>query len=221
MPAVHSPKPHRPPPQVSKYPSDPFKPVPYTSEIAQRWGRHYLAEDQRSAARRPDVLVYQSAPLKQDLTIAGPLEANLYFSTDQSDADVIVKLIDVNPDKLRGWTDHDNDADAGKRDYGGQQTLVRGEPSRARFRDGYATPKALTPNEIAPIKFALNDVLHTFKRGHRIMVQVQSSWFPLTDRNPQTFGDIPNAKPSDFVKATQRVFTGGPDGSRIELMLLP
>jgi putative CocE/NonD family hydrolase len=203
-----------------EYPSDPAKPVPYTLEIAQRWGRHYLAEDQRFAARRPDVLVYQSEPLQQDLTIAGPLEASLFFSTDQSDADVVVKLIDVNPGRQRGWTD--NDADAGKRDYGGQQTLVRGEPFRARFRDGFDTPRALTPNEVTPVKFALNDVLHTFKRGHRIMVQVQSTWFPFIDRNPQRY--VPNifeATDADFVKANHRVYRTADHPSAIRVQVLP
>ncbi len=203
-----------------EYPSDPDKPVPYTLEVSQRWGRHYLAEDQRFAARRPDVVVYQTERLQQDLTIAGPLEASMYFSTDQSDADLVVKLVDVNPGKQRGWTD--NDADAGKRDYGGQQTLVRGEPFRVRFRDGYETPKALTPNEVTPVKFALNDVLHTFKRGHRIMLQVQSSWFPFVDRNPQRY--VPNifaATADDYVKANHRIHRSSTHPSSIRVQVLP
>ena len=101
------------------------------------------------------------------------------------------------------------------------QQLVRGEPFRGKFRQSFEKPVPFVLNQPELIAFQLPDVAHTFRAGHRIMVQVQSSWFPLTDRNPQTFGDIPNAKPSDFVKATQRVFVGDPDGSRIELMLLP
>lgn len=203
-----------------EYPSDPAKPVPYTLEISQRWGRHYLAEDQRFAARRPDVLVYQSEPLPQDLTLAGPLEASLFFSTDQSDADLVVKLIDVNPGRQRGWTD--NDADAGKRDYGSQQTLVRGEPFRVRFRDGFDVPKALTPNAVTPVKFALNDVLHTFQRGHRIMVQVQSTWFPFIDRNPQRYvANIFEATEADFVKANHRIHRSAEHPSAIRIQVLP
>lgn len=170
------------------FPSDPAKPVPYTQEISQRWGRDYMAEDQRFAARRPDVLVYQTEPLSEDLTLAGPLRADLWFSTSVSDADVVVKLIDVWPGEPKGWDDLDYQS--GRKNRGGQQTLVRGEPFRARYRQSYEQPVAFTPNQPEQVAFDINDVFHTFQRGHRIMIQVQSSWFPFIDRNPQTFVPI-------------------------------
>jgi uncharacterized protein len=203
-----------------EYPSDPAKPVPYTQEISQRWGRDYMAEDQRFAARRPDVLVYQTEPLEQDLTLAGPLQADLWFSTSGTDADVVVKLIDVAPGEPRGWGETDHES--GRKNRGGQQTLVRGEPFRARYRESYEHPLPFTPGVAAPVKFAINDVLHTFQRGHRIMIQVQSSWFPFIDRNPQTF--VPNifaAKAEDYVRATQRVERSPAQASSLEVHVLP
>ncbi len=197
-----------------EYLSDPAKPVPYTTEISQRWSSQYIAADQRFASRRPDVLVYQSDVLERDVTLAGPLEADLYVSTTGSDADFVVKLIDVNPDDMH--------VERGQPDAGGQQTLVRGEPFRARFRDSFETPKPMVPNQPTRVKFAINDVLHTFQRGHRIMVQVQSSWFPFIDRNPQTY--VPNiyqARDSDFVKATQRVFHDSAQPSALKVRVLP
>jgi putative CocE/NonD family hydrolase len=204
---------------VDEYVSDPAHPVPYTQEISQHWGTDYMAEDQRFASRRPDVLVYTTPPLEQDLTLAGPLEAELHIATTGTDADFVVKLIDVNPGKLPGFGK--NEQDQGLRNRGGQQTLVRGEPFRARFRESYEQPKALVANERTKLRFAINDVCHTFQRGHRIMIQVQSSWFPFVDRNPQTF--VPNifeAKPEDFVKATQRVFRNveAPSALRVRVL---
>jgi putative CocE/NonD family hydrolase len=204
---------------LDEYISDPARPVPYTQEISQRWATDYMAEDQRFAARRPDVLVYASAPLEHDVTLAGPLEAELYVATTGTDADFVVKLIDVNPGKLPGFDDKAEEL--GVRNRGGQQTLVRGEPFRARFRDSYEQAKPLVPNERTKLKFAINDVCHTFQRGHRIMVQVQSSWFPFIDRNPQTF--VPNifeAKPEDFVKATQRVYRNAEAPSALRVRVL-
>lgn len=164
--------------------------------------------------------VYKSAVLEQDVTVMGPIGVDLKVSTSGTDADFAVKLIDVYP---TDYPDHNVPAapPANKIQMGGYQQLVRGEPFRGKFRHSFEKPVPFVPNQPERIAFQLPDVAHTFRAGHRIMVQVQSSWFPLTDRNPQTFGDIPNAKPSDFVKATQRVFFGGPDGSRSELMLLP
>lgn len=185
-----------------EYPSDPAKPVPYTAEITTRWAREFMTEDQRFAARRPDVLVYQTAPLEADLTLAGPLEADLWVSTTGSDADWVVKLIDVQPDGKR-------DEDAEDLDRRGQQLLVRGEPFRGRFRESYEKSVAFTPGQPTRVKFKINDIFHTFPKGHRVMIQVQSSWFPFIDRNPQTF--VPNifeAKEEDFVKAMHRVYRG-------------
>lgn len=195
-----------------EYVSDPAKPVPYTTEILNGWSKQYVAADQRFASRRPDVLTWQTEVLEKDVTLAGPLNADLFVSVTGTDADFVVKLIDVSP----------ADARDGQINRGNQQTLVRGEPFRARFRDGFATPKAMTPNEVTRVAFNINDVFHTFQRGHRIMVQVQSSWFPFIDRNPQTF--VPNiyaAKDSDFIKATHRVYHSSNQASALKVKVLP
>ncbi len=200
--------------------SDPARPVPYTAEITPNWTKKYMTEDQRFASRRPDVLVYTTEPLEKDLTLAGPLEANLWVSTTGTDADWVVKLVDVNPGKLPGWSK--TDAEAGKPNRGGQQTLVRGEPFRGRFRDSYSEPKPFTPGQPTLVHFVINDVFHTFQRGHRVMIQVQSSWFPFIDRNPQTF--VPNifeAQDSDFVRATHRVYRSPPNASFVKVNVLP
>ncbi len=203
-----------------EYVSDPAKPVPYTAEITAGWARNYMAEDQRFAATRPDVLVYQTEPLEKDLTLAGPLEAELWVSTTGTDADWVVKLIDVNPGKLPGFSERDERE--GQRNRGGQQTLVRGEPFRGRFRDSYSEPKPFKPGEVTKVRFVINDVLHTFPRGHRVMIQVQSSWFPFIDRNPQTF--VPNifeAKEEDFVRAFHRLHHSAEQPSAIKVGVLP
>ena len=215
--------------QHDEYLADPNRPVPYIGHVGIGVRPDYMTEDQRFAATRPDVLVYKSPVLDQDVTVMGPIGVDLKVSTSGTDSDFVVKLIDVYP---ADYPDHNAPpilpaagppvlAPANKIQMGGYQQLVRGEPFRGKFRHSFEKPVPFVPNQPERIAFQLPDVAHTFRAGHRIMVQVQSSWFPLTDRNPQTFGDIPNAKPSDFVKATQRVFFGGPDGSRIELMLLP
>lgn len=198
-----------------EFPSDPARPVPYTAEITNRWAREYMTEDQRFASRRPDVLVYQTEPLAADLTLAGPLEADLWVSTTGSDADWVVKLIDVQPDAKR-------ERESEEVDRRGQQLLVRGEPFRGRFRQSYEKPVAFVPGEPARVKFKINDVFHTFPKGHRVMIQVQSSWFPFIDRNPQTF--VPNifeAEEKDFVKATHRVYRTSDKPSGLVVNVLP
>jgi uncharacterized protein len=203
-----------------EYPSDPAHPVPYTQDNSEHWSADYMAEDQRFASRRPDVLTYATPPLERDVTLAGPLEAELYVSTTGTDADWIVKLVDVNPGTMPGFSQRDEDA--GKKNRGGQQTLVRGEPFRGRYRDGYEKPKPFAPGEVTKVKFTINDVFHTFQKGHRIMVQVQSSWFPLIDRNPQTFvPSIYEATRSDFVKATHRVYRSKATPSSLRVQILP
>ena len=180
-----------------------------------------MAEDQRFAARRPDVLVYRSEPLERDVTLAGPLEAEFWVSTTGTDADWVVKLIDENPGKMPGASKKEERYD-NKKDPGGQQILVRGEPFRGRFRESYEAPKPFVPGEPTKVKFAVNDVFHTWKRGHRIVIQVQSSWFPFIDRNPQKF--VPNifeAKPIDFTKATHRVYRSQGMPSALEVTILP
>ncbi|MBT8485684.1 MAG: CocE/NonD family hydrolase [Phycisphaerae bacterium] len=197
------------------YVSDPSKPVPYTTEITTRWAKNYMTEDQRFAAWRPDVLVYQTEPLTEDLTLAGPIRADLWVSTTGSAADWIVKVIDAHPGE--------NPNDADDADWPGhRQRLVRAEVMRGRFRNGYVTPEPFTPDEVTPVSFELRDVLHTFKRGHRLMVQVQSTWFPFVDRNPQRY--VPNifeATEDDFITATHRVHRTRAYPSRIVFGALP
>jgi len=181
-----------------EYASDPEKPVPYTNAITIGMTREHMVEDQRFASRRPDVLTYSTGALREDVVIAGPVAASLSVSTTGTDSDFIVKLIDVYPDNAP-----DNESEF---PIGGFQQLVRGEPFRGKFRNSFSNPEPFVPGEIARIEFQMPDIFHTFRKGHRIMVQVQSSWFPLIDRNPQQFVDIYHAKEEDFIKATQRVY---------------
>jgi len=184
-----------------EYLSDPAKPVPFINKITNIWDRTYMVADQRFAAGRPDALVFRSAVLKQPLTIAGPVTAALFVSSSGTDADFVVKLIDVYPD-----TAADNKPNPCNVRMGGYQRLVRGEIMRAKFRHGFSRPQPLRPNKITPLSIPLQDVFHTFKKGHRLMAQIQSSWFPLFDRNPQKFTDIYSAQPEDFQKAIQRIY---------------
>jgi putative CocE/NonD family hydrolase len=183
------------------YVSDPEKPVPYRARPSDGNDGDYMSDDQRFAARRPDVLVYASSVLTADVTLAGPLEASLWISTTGSDADFIVKLIDVWP------VDAGNpDPKATPLQMGGYQQLIRAEVMRARFRSSFEQPAPLVPGEPALVRWTLPDVCHTFRPGHKLMVQVQSTWFPLVDRNPQTFVDPSRATLEDFRAATHRIF---------------
>ncbi|MGZ4788071.1 MAG: CocE/NonD family hydrolase [Terriglobales bacterium] len=192
------------------YISDPAHPVPYISYATIDVPQEYMVSDQRFAAKRPDVLTYVSDPLTEDITIAGPVSPQLQVSTSGTDSDFDVKLIDVYPpdyDKSLGDVDETyKDVPMPREKMGGYQQLVRGEPMRAKFRNSWSKAEPMMPNQVTPVKFEMQDVNHTFRRGHRIMVQIQSSWFPLTDLNPQKFIDTAKAKPSDFVKATERVY---------------
>ena len=181
-----------------------------------------MTEDQRFAATRPDVLVYKSEILDRDLTVFGPISVDLKVSTTGTDSDFDVKIIDVYPGDAPDYTNTPATpgAPATLSSMGGYQQLVRGEPFRGKFRKGFEKPVPFEPGKPDRITFAMPDIAHTFRAGHRVMVQIQSSWFPLTDRNPQKFLDIPNARPSDFIKATERVYTGGPEASRIRLSVL-
>lgn len=201
-----------------EYLSDPNKPVPYIDPIVMGMRADYMTEDQRFAATRPDVLVYQTEPLDHDVNVFGPITADLKVSTSGTDCDFVVKVIDVYPGDYPDRA-HPNNEPANTIKLGGYQQLVRGEPFRGKFRKSFEKPVPFVPNQPDRITLRLPDVAHTFRAGHRIMVQIQSSWFPLTDRNPQKFMDIPNAHPADFVKATERVYAGGADGSRIQLMI--
>jgi putative CocE/NonD family hydrolase len=185
-----------------EYVSDPNTPVPFINNIAIGMTREYMTDDQRFAARRPDVLVYQTEPMTDSLTIAGPIKVSLDVSTTGTDSDFIVKVIDVYPDDAP-----DPKFNPAQVKMGGYQMLVRGEPFRARFRNSFSKPEAMTPGRRTHIEFEMPDVLHTFLKGHRLMIQVQSTWFPLVDRNPQKFVNIYTATDADFQKATERVYS--------------
>lgn len=200
-----------------QFTSDPARPVPFTAAIAKGMTREYMTDDQRFAARRPDVLVYETEPLAEALTLAGPVDAQLWVSTDQRDADWIVKLIDVFPDDAE---DHE-----GLREtmhMGGYQMMVRSEVLRGRFRDDPSAPAPFAPNTPTQLTVPLQDVLHTFEPGHRIMIQIQSTWFPLVDLNPQAWVDsIYAAEAGDFVAAEHRVYRDAKRGSALRFGVLP
>lgn len=199
-----------------QYTSDPAKPVPFTEEIAIGMTKNYMTDDQRFAARRPDVLVYQTPPLDEDVTLVGPIIAELWVSTSGTDSDWIVKVIDVFPPDAK-----DPEGLPPGRRMGGYQMMVRSEVIRGRFRNSYEHPEPFVPDEPTFVRLPLQDVLHTFLKGHRIMVQVQSTWFPLVDRNPQKYVDnIFFANEEDFIRATQRVYRGGERQSRLRVSVL-
>jgi uncharacterized protein len=199
-----------------EYVSDPAKPVPFHDKIDVGMAAEYKVGDNRHAARRTDVLVYQTDPLPHDLTVLGPVQARLHVSTSGTDSDWIVKLIDVYPDDFP-----DPDPNPTRVKMGGYQQLIRGDVMRGRFRNSYEKPEPFIPNEPTTVNFTLNDTCHTFRTGHRLMIQVHSTWFPLVDRNPQTFVNIYEAKESDFQKATQRVYRSKDMPSRVEVLVLP
>jgi putative CocE/NonD family hydrolase len=209
-----------------EYVADPRKPVPFTSYPANGAPKEYMVGDQRFAASRPDVLTYSSEPLEEDVTFAGPVKPKLFVSTTGTDADWVVKLIDVYPPEYPASDDGDErprGGDVGKPQVtmAGFQQLVRGDPLRGKFRNGFDKPQPFTPGKVETVSYSMSDINHTFRRGHRIMVQIQSSWFPLVDLNPQTFVDIPKAKPEDFQKATQRVYHAPAMYSGIEVQVMP
>ena len=190
------------------YISDPSNPVPFTKQITTDIPKSYMVEDQRFTDSRSDVLVYRTEILDSNITFAGGVAADLFVSTTGTDADWIVKLIDVFP--------NDSVSPEGL-DYGNYEMLVRGNILRGKFRKSLEMPEPFIPGKVTNIKFALMDINHTFKKGHRIMIQIQSSWFPLFDRNPQKFVDIYNAEENDFQKAEQKVYFSKKYPSRIVL----
>jgi len=198
-----------------EYLSDPMKPVPYAEGAHLNRTIEYMTDDQRFAARRPDVMVYETPALEEDITFAGPLVANLFVSTTGTDADYVVKLIDIFPDKVENYPANEKNVP-----MGGYQMMVRGEVMRGRFRNSFEKPEPFKPGEITQLRFEIPDIAHTFKAGHRIMIQVQSSWFPLVDRNPQQFVDIYNCSEEDFQKATQRVYHEAGHASFVEVRVL-
>jgi hypothetical protein len=205
-----------------EYVSDPAKPVPFIEETNIGMTIEYMVDDQRFASRRPDVLAYQTAPLEEDLTIAGPITASLQVSTTGTDSDWVVKLIDVYPDDypLQPGEPAGNGDRPVHSKMGGYQQLVRGEPFRGKFRKSFETPSPFVPGQVEKVEFTMPDAFHTFRRGHRLMVQVQSSWFPLVNLNPQTFVNINQATPADFRKATQRVWRSAARPSLVRLSVV-
>jgi putative CocE/NonD family hydrolase len=208
-----------------------MNPVPYTQKITLNYPRDFMTEDQRFAASRPDVLVYQTDPLVTDVTAAGPIKPELIVSSSGTDSDFVVKLIDVFPDDYQ-YPETGNKLANGQPERvkppdssascvfapGGYQMLLRGEPFPARFRNSFEKPVALRPNAPTKISYVMPGIVHTFKKGHRIMVQIQSTWFPLVARNPQKF--MPNYKlgtDADFQKATERVYHSAAYPSRVVL----
>jgi len=179
-----------------EYVSDPKNPVPAFAAPTLTMKPSYMVADQRFIEKRKDLLAYSTEPLDRDVMVAGPISPDLRISTSATDSDFDVKLIDVSPD--------------------GYQQLVRGEPFRGKFRHNFERPEPFQPGVIEEIRFTMPDIYHCFRKGHRMMVEVQSSWFPLTDRNPQTFTEIPEAKPEQFVKATERVYRSRRAASFVE-----
>jgi putative CocE/NonD family hydrolase len=195
--------------------SDPADPVPYVSWKTMDMDREYMTADQRFAASRPDVLTWQTDVLTDNMTLTGNIWANLKVSTTGTDADWVVKVIDVYPDTAKNnkWTGKDVK-------MAGYQQMVRSEVIRGKFRNSFENPEPFTPGKVTSVNFELQDLLHTFKKGHRIMVQVQSTWFPLVDRNPQKFVDIMKANERDFQKATHRVYTSNANSSYLKVRVV-
>ena len=210
---------------ADEYVSDPAHPVPFVGYTTDTVPQRYMVDDQRFARSRPDVVTYETEPLEEDVTIAGPIAPKLKIASTGTDSDFVVKLIDVYPGDYPNppeeTTGNKRILSAPPLLMGGYEQLLRGEPMRAKFRSSWEKPEALEPGKMTEIDYSMPDLFHTFRRGHRIMVQVQSSWFPLTDRNPQTFTDIPNAKPEDFVKATETIYHQAGAASGVEVMVMP
>lgn len=198
-----------------EYVSDPNAPVPYQDGTQTGRTREYMIDDQRFASRRPDVRVFQTDPLSTDISLTGPVLAKLVVSTTGTDADYVVKLIDVYPEDAPNPVPNPKNLV-----MAGYQMLVRGEIMRGKYRNSFEKPEPLVPGAITTINYAIPDVAHTFKKGHRIMVQIQNSWFPLADRNPQQFMDIYQAEDGDFRKATHRIFHDVHNSSAITVKVL-
>ena len=206
----------------TEYVSDPAHPVPYTEDVHYNRTREYMTDDQRFASRRTDVVTFQTNSLPEDLTLAGPVAANLIVSMSGTDADFVVKIIDVFPDdyKYEDSKLQENKTNSVIVPMGGYQMLVRGEIMRGKFRNSFEKPEPFISNKSAAVKFTLPDVAHTFKKGHKLMIQIQSSWFPLSDRNPQKFMNIYEAVDSDFQKANIRIYHDTVNSSEIILPVI-
>jgi putative CocE/NonD family hydrolase len=204
------------PSHTISYISDPAKPVPASQTISTGMPREYLLEDQRFAAKRPDVVALETPALSEDITLAGPIKVHLKVATSGKDADYVVKVIDVFPYNYSTSSPRDPNVK-----MGGYQMLLRGEPMRARFRNSWSKPEPMKPGQPTNVDFEMPDIFHTFKKGHKIMIQIQSSWFPIIDRNPQSWVDNINfAKPKDYISAKQTLYCGDKDGSAITIPIL-
>lgn len=208
---------------ATSYTSDPAKPVPYTEGIHFSRTREYMTDDQRFAGRRNDVISFQTEELLEDLKLAGELEAALQVAISSTDADFVVKLIDVFPEDFKYDDDkpQPNRSVGGSYPMGGYQLLVRGEIMRGKFRKSFEKPVPFKPNKAELVRFSLPDIAHTFQKGHRLMIQIQSSWFPLMDRNPQQFMDIYKALDKDFKSAQITILHEADHPSAILLPVLP
>jgi putative CocE/NonD family hydrolase len=192
-----------------------MNPVPFIDGIDFDMKREYMTADQRFAEKRPDVLTYKTEVLDKDITIAGNIWANLKVSTTGTDADWVVKVLDVYPDTATA-----NKFTGKEVNMAGYEQMVRSEAMRGKFRNSFEKPEAFVPGKVTPVNFELQDVLHTFKKGHRIMVQIQSTWFPLIDRNTQQFQDIMKAKDTDFKKATHKVYSSKAHPSYLKVRVM-
>jgi uncharacterized protein len=201
-----------------EYTSDPSHPVPYTEDVHSRRTREYMTDDQRFAERRPDVLTFKTIVLENDITVAGAVIADIATSISTTDADFVVKIIDVFPDDFT----YPGGTKGNGKEYpmGGYEMLVRGEIMRGKYRNSFEKPEAFVPNKITNVKYALPDIAHTFKKGHRIMIQIQSSWFPLADRNPQQFLNIYNAEEKDYIKSNIKIYHSGVNQTKFILPVL-
>lgn len=182
----------------TEYISDMSRPVPYTANPTRYRTKEYMIDDQRFATARPDVITFVSDTLTDSLTLAGPIEVELQVAIGSTDADFMVKLIDVFPENYTYPEEARKYVADPRYPMSGYQLMVRGELFRGRYREGFDSPKAFTPDSITPVKYTLYDVAHTFLPGHRLMIQVQSSWFPIIDRNPQKFIDTYHCSVEDF-----------------------
>lgn len=198
-----------------QYVSDPNKPVPFQEGIITERTREYMIADQRFVSNRPDVLVFETEVLQEDLTLAGPITADLKVSMTGTDADFIVKIIDVYPDTSSATSPLSD-----KVIMKGYEMLIRGEVLRGRFREGFDKEKAFTPDEITNVKLTLPDVAHTVKKGHKLMIQIQHTWFPLVDRNPNQMIDVFQAKEEDYIKNTHKLYFDKNNPSSITFEIL-
>jgi uncharacterized protein len=205
-------------PKFYEYTSDPAHPVPYTEDVHSRRTREYMTDDQRFAERRPDVLTFKTIVLENDITIAGEVIADIATSISTTDVDFVVKIIDVFPDDFT----YAGGTKGNGKEYpmGGYEMLVRGEIMRGKYRNSFEKPEPFVPNKITNVKYALPDIAHTFKKGHRIMIQIQSSWFPLADRNPQQFLNIYNAEEKDYIKSNIKIYHSGVNQTKFILPVL-